>query len=464
MLTRRARALAISLALMAQPVAAEDWTQLGAEAAEVLTELIHIDTQNPPGGEIAAAEVLARRLRADGIAAEVFESAPGRGNVHARLKGGGAARPIVLLSHLDVVPADPRGWRVAPFAGVREDGYVYGRGALDAKGVAAIQLLAVLALQRNGAPLARDVILLATADEETGGRAGAGWIAEHRPELVAGAEYLLTEGDHIHLRGGSRPVIQVAVAEKTPCWVRLTAHGESGHGSTPPAETAVTRLLGALDRLDRYRAPVRVSEPVERYFAALAALEPQGPRGKLAHVGSSLRDPSFLAEFTKNPLQNALVRNTITPTVLRAGIKTNVIPGEAAAELDCRLLPGEKPADFLVVLRRLVADDTIELETLLSFPASSSSTNSDLMTAVRDVVATEFGGAAVVPSVIPGFTDSHYFRELGIASYGFVPFILADDEAKTVHGTNERVSEENLRDGVRRLVGLLRALPSSAAR
>src|SRR5437879_3100234 len=305
-----------------------------------------------------------------------------------------------------------------------------------------------------------DVILLATADEETGGKAGAGWIVQHRPELLGNAEYLLTEGDHIHLAHGGRKVVQVAVAEKTPCWVKLIARGEGGHGSTPPAQTAVTRLIRALDKLRRYRTGVRLVRPVEEYFAALAPLEREPLRSKLAHLSEALEDPAFLAEFTRNPRQNALIRNTMTPTVLEGSPKTNVIPEDASAQLDCRLLPGERPAEFLALLREVIADETIRVETLLSFPASSSDSTSGLMAAIRKLAATDLGGAPVIPSVIPGFTDSHYFRDHGVASYGFVPFVLSEDDEKTVHGINERVSVENLRDGVRRLVALLRVLPT----
>jgi acetylornithine deacetylase/succinyl-diaminopimelate desuccinylase-like protein len=452
------------LAAVNAPAADVDWHRLGDETAEVLTDILRIDTQNPPGSETAAANALARKLAAEGIAAGVFESAPGRGNLHARLPGAGSARPIILLAHLDVVPADPRSWRLPPFAGVKEHGYVHGRGALDAKGVAAIELMTLIALKRSGQAIGRDVILLGTADEETGGKAGAGWIVQHRPDLLGNAEYLVTEGDHIHLRPGGRKVVQVAVAEKTPCWVKLTAHGDAGHGSVPPPQTAVTRLVRALDKLRRYRTAVRIVRPVEEYFASLAQLEKEPLRAKLAHLGDALQDPIFFAEFTRNPRQNALIRNTITPTVLEGSGKTNVIPDEASAQLDCRLLPGERPADFLALLREVIADDSIRVETLLSFPASSSDSDSGFMAALRRLAASEFPGAPVVPSVIPGFTDSHYFREHGVASYGFVPFVLAEEDEKTVHGVNERVSVENLRDGVRRLVALLRALQSDAPR
>jgi len=441
------------------PCAGPDWKQIGEETADLLADVIRVDTSNPPGNETPAANLLAHKLAAEGIAAEVFESAPGRGNLYARLAGQGGAHPVILLSHLDVVPADPTGWHVPPFGGVRDHGYVYGRGALDAKGVGAIQLAALIVLKRSAIPLARDVVLLATADEETGGRAGAGWVVEHRPELLADAEYLVTEGDHIHVRQGGRRVVQVAVAEKTPCWVQLTAHGPSGHGSTPPPDTAVTRLVRALGRIQGYQAPVHVVPAVEDYFAALAALE-QGPlRGQLSHLRQALEDAAFRDDFSRNARQNALIRNTITPTVLAGSQKTNVIPAEARAQLDCRLLPGEDPVRFLRLLREVIDDDSVEVEPLLSFPASSSDSNSGFMMAVSQLAHADLGDAPVVPSVIPGFTDSHYFRARGIASYGFVPFLLTDDDEKTVHGLNERVSVDNLRAGVRRLVALLRSLP-----
>jgi acetylornithine deacetylase/succinyl-diaminopimelate desuccinylase-like protein len=456
--------LATSLLASEPSACATDWRKLGAETTDVLADVLRIDTTNPPGGETAAANSLARKLESEGVHAEVFESAPGRGNLYARLAGNGNGRPLILLSHLDVVPADPQGWRHPPFAAKQEGGYLYGRGALDAKGVAVIQAMAVIALKRAGDPLERDVILLATADEETGGKAGAGWLVQHRPDVLGNAEFLITEGDHIHQRAGGRRVLQVAVGEKTPCWVRLTAHGQDGHGSTPPPETSVTRLVRALNKIRRFQTPIRLVPAVEQYFAALARLETEPLRSRLANLRDALNDPGFLTEFTRNPRQNALLRNTITPTVLSGSAKTNVIPAEASADLDCRLLPGENPLEFLALLHDLIGDDAVHIEPILSFPASSSDPDSLFMAAVRRLADADLGGIPVVPSVIPGFTDSHYFREQHIASYGFVPFVLSEDEEKTVHGTNERVSVDNLRAGVQRLVTLVRTLSVPAPR
>jgi acetylornithine deacetylase/succinyl-diaminopimelate desuccinylase-like protein len=454
-----AQALALLLTRSTASSAADlDWSRLGSESAELLASLVRVDTTNPPGNETPAAQLLAARLQADGITAEVIESSPGRGNLHARLPGRGSGRPVVLLSHLDVVPANPGDWSVPPFAGLRERGRVYGRGAIDAKGIATVQAMTLIALKRSGVVLDRDVILLATADEEAGGAAGAQWIVERRAALVAGAEFVLNEGDHIHERPGRLRLVQVAVAEKAPFWLKLSARGQTGHGSTPPDATAVTRLVRALDRIVEHATAVRVTPPVRDYFAALAPLEAPPLRARLADLADALGDRAFLADFTSNVRQNALVRNTVTPTVLAAGSRTNVIPAEATAQIDCRLLPDEDPAAFLAELRTVVDDPQVTIEPTLSFPTTSSPSDSALVTAIREMAAADLDGAAVVPSVIPGFTDSHWFRGLGIASYGFVPFVLREEDQRTVHGADEHVSDENLALGVRLMTSVLRRL------
>jgi acetylornithine deacetylase/succinyl-diaminopimelate desuccinylase-like protein len=456
------QALALVLAMKGAIHAADiDWTALGNETADLLASLIRIDTTNPPGNETPAAEVLRRKLADVGIDAKIIESAPGRGNLYARLAGAGTARPIVLLAHLDVVPAEAARWSVPPFGGDRRDGFVYGRGALDAKGVAAVQAMAVVALARSAEPLPRDVILLATAGEETGGQMGAGWLVDHRPDLVAGAEYLLTEGDHIHARA-SGTLVQIDVAEKTPYWIRLVAEGEAGHGSAPARGTAVTRLVRALGRVIAAPSPIIVTASVQDYFSALAPLEREPLRTRLAHLATSLRNPAFRTEFLANHRQSALVHNTVTPTVLDGSRATNVIPAEASANLDCRLLPGADPKTFATGLERAIGDPGVRIEPLLGFASTASPGDSGMVRAVRVMADADLHGAPVVPSVITGFTDSHWFRSLGIASYGFVPFVLDEQEQRTVHGTDERVSIENLTQGVRRLLLVLRALPATS--
>jgi len=437
-----------------------DWAAVEREATAFLQTYIRIDTANPPGNETAAAKFLAARFRQAGIAAKIFESAPGRGSVLARLRGRGELRPVVLLSHLDVVPARPAEWKTPPFSGTVRDGFIYGRGALDCKGPGTIDAMALLLLKRQRLPLKRDVIFLGTADEETGGKRGAGWmVAKHLVELGS-PELVLTEGGAIRVLADGSRVYEVAAAEKTPCWLKLETTGAPGHGSAPAADTAVTRLLRALERLRSYTPPIRVTPEVQAYYAGLAPLQQGERRTRYHDLRAALEDPDFRHTFLQNPHDAALVRNTITPTVLTGSTKTNVIPATASAELDCRLLPGEDQEEFIRTVKSTIGDPKVNIQVLLNFPAVASPADATFTTAVGELAARE--GAVVVPSVLTGFTDSHYFREHGIASYGFVPFELTEEEARREHGINERLSVRNLRDGTRRLIELLRLLDRAA--
>jgi acetylornithine deacetylase/succinyl-diaminopimelate desuccinylase-like protein len=438
-----------------------DFARVEQQAAEFLSTYIQIDTTNPPGNETAAARFLAQKFHDAGIAADVFEAAPGRGSVLARLRGDGGARPIILLNHLDVVPANASEWTAPPFAGTIRDGFVYGRGALDCKGVGTIDAMALLLLKQHGMRLKRDVIFLGTAAEETGGQQGAGWMVANHFDSFNDAEFVLNEGGNIHVPADGTPTYEVAVSEKTPCWLRLTATGDAGHGSAPPAHTAVTRLLDALDRVRQLPQPVRVTPEVQAYYAARAATESGPRRARYRDLRAALKDARFRTEFLSDRHDAALVRNTIAPTVLSASQKTNVIPRSASADVDCRLLPGENPDTFVRTITDAVADPMVNVEVVLNFPPSSSPTDTALYRSLRRLAQQE--STPVVPAVLTGFTDSHYFREKGIASYGFVPFALTEEEGGREHGIDERLSTANLRDGTRRLVELLQILDSEVS-
>jgi acetylornithine deacetylase/succinyl-diaminopimelate desuccinylase-like protein len=438
-----------------------DWADVEKQATEFLSAYIQIDTSNPPGNESAATRFLADRFHAAGIEAQQFEAAPGRGSVLARLRGAGGARPVILLNHLDVVPATPDGWDVPPFSGMVRDGYVYGRGALDCKGVGTIDALALLLMKRNGIGLKRDVIFLGTADEEAGGQLGAGWMVAHHFDQFRDAEFVLNEGGHIQILPNAARAYEVAVSEKTPCWLRLTTDGAAGHGSSPPPETAVTRLVRALDHIVAYQPEVRVLPEVAAYYAALAETGHDARQAHYKDLRGALMDAQLRAEFLGNPHDAALVRNTLTPTVLTGSQKTNVIPRTASAEVDCRLLPGQDPAAFVATVKDVIADPAVKVDVLLNFPPSSSSTDTALYAAIRALAGRD--AVPVVPSVLTGFTDSHYFRAQGITSYGFVPIVLSEGETRREHGVNERISTDNLRDGVRRLIDLLHVLDGQEA-
>ena len=443
----------------APPPKAIDWDKLTQEAAALLSQYIRLDTTNPPGNELAAARMLRERFLADGIPATVWEPAPGRGVVAARLRGASKhTKAVVLLSHMDVVPANPKQWKVPPFSGELKDGEIWGRGVIDDKGPGVIELMAMLAIKRAGILLSRDVVFVATGDEEEGGRNGAGWFVEHEKSVYSDAGYLLNEGGGIEQSPGGHRFYAVSVTEKTPMWLRLTAQGPSGHAAVPPNDTAVSHLVAALSRLIAYRAPIHVIDPVRDYFRSMAKLD-GGPR-ELSNLTLALRKPAFRREFLADPRDNAMVRDTVTPTVLDASQKTNVISPTAYAEVDCRLLPGEDPEEFVDRIRQVVNDDTIKIDVLLNFPAVSSPRRSILMNAIESV-AWQDGHAMVVPTMIAGFTDSHYFRAHGLISYGFIPVELTPAQEHGVHGVNERIEVKQLGNGLRHMVELLRFVGGS---
>jgi acetylornithine deacetylase/succinyl-diaminopimelate desuccinylase-like protein len=434
-------------------------------AARVLARAIRFDTTNPPGNERPLAEYLVGVLRGAGVEAKLVPtpstgSELGRAAVWARVPGRGGGRPVVLLSHLDVVPADPREWAVGPAEGVIGGGYVVGRGALDAKGIAVVHLLTLVELARRGVPLERDVILLAVPDEETGGASGSGWLMRERRELLRGAEYLLAEGGAVLPGQGSAPDLWgVAFSEKSPCWIELVARGRAGHGSSAPGDGAIPTLIGALDRVRQMEHAVRVTPEVARMFAALAPYASADDRGGLATLSEALRDdPAFRARFLGEPGRAALVRNTVEITVLEGGSSTNVVPAEARAELDARLLPGERCDVFAERVRQTLGSDDIELRVLLDFEALGSPLDTDLFRAIERVAARSTRPAVVVPRVIAGFNDAHYFRGLGVIAYGFVPRWLEPRDTRGIHGPNERISLQNLTRGVQVLVDILEEL------
>src|SRR5216684_1287221 len=442
------------LVTKAPPPKPIDYDKLTQEATDLLSRYIKINTTNPPGNELAAANILKEVFLANGIAATVWQSRPGRGIVGARLRGKGRhTKALILLSHIDVVPADPKGWNVPPFSGQVKDGVIWGRGALDDKGPGVIELMAMLAIKRAGILLDRDVLFVATGDEEEGGKNGAQWFVDHEGDIFSDADSLLNEGGGIRAQPDGRKTYMLSVSEKTPMWLKLTAQGAAGHASDPPATTAVTKLVQALQRLDEYKTPVRVIGPIEDYYRAMGEINHK-PK-QFLNLNSALKDPAYLKQFLADPSQNAHVRDTITPTVLSASNKTNVIPETAYAEVDCRLLPGSDPKNFLKDIKTVIADDSIKVDVILNFPPVSSPTRSPLMTAINKL-AERRDQARVVPMMIIGFTDSHYFRQKKIVSYGFIPIEISPAEGKGVHGVNEHIGVKELTDGIQRMVELLK--------
>jgi acetylornithine deacetylase/succinyl-diaminopimelate desuccinylase-like protein len=438
---------------------------LGDRVAATLSDAIRFVTVNPPGDEARLAEFFAAQLRAAGAEAEVIPTPPGastigRAAVLGRYAGQGDRAPIVLLSHLDVVPAEAESWEFEPFAGVIRDGYVYGRGAIDAKGAAVVHLAVITELARRGRVLDRDVIFLSVPEEETGGWYGAGYLLREHPKLLRDAGYLLTEGGGIRVPpGDGPPVWGVAITEKNPCWLRVTASGTPGHSSVPSRDASVPRLIAALERLQNMETNVEVIPEVATMFAALAPFAAPEDRAAFADLESALEDdPAFRSRFLSNLQYAALVRATLVPTVLEGGPRTNVIPATATAHVDARLLPGESCSAFATHIRSIITDPGISLETILSFPSRTSSADTPLFHAIERVAGAADPGAVVVPRVISGFTDAHYFRDRGLVAYGFVPRWRDAAEPWAVHGPDERISIENLERGVTTLIAILEEL------
>jgi acetylornithine deacetylase/succinyl-diaminopimelate desuccinylase-like protein len=429
-----------------------DWKALGDEATALLSQYIRINTTNPPGNEMAAARWLAAVLRRDGIDSRIFEPAPGKANLYARLPGDGSARPIILLNHMDVVLASPQYWTVDPFGGVVKDGYVWGRGALDMKGEAIAQLMTLLVLKRAHVQLKRDVIFLATADEEVGAGVGAGWIVEHQADLVRDAEFVLNEGGVTRAddRGGIE-FYGVGTTEKSPFWLDVTARGTAGHGSRPTPDNPVHRLVRALNRIADWQTPLTITPSVERSFRDLATVERDSTlRHWLRDIRAAVRDSAAVRAITADLTYNALLRNTISITGLKGSDKTNVIPPIATAAIDVRLLPEQDPSAFLAEITRIAGDTAVTIKPQgPNWPATESSTETEMFRAIEAVAHARHPNTLVTALMLPGFTDSHYFRRLGIASYGLGPFPLTQGESRGVHGNDERVSLDALRVGVR---------------
>jgi acetylornithine deacetylase/succinyl-diaminopimelate desuccinylase-like protein len=451
------RVTLVGLALSALPWTAHaqqaghpDFDALARETAERLTEYLRVRTVNPPGNETEGARWLQQVLAKEGIESEIFESSPGRGNLYARLRGTGARRPLILLSHIDVVPATPGAWKADPWSGEVRDGEIWGRGALDMKGQGVIELMTMIALKRRGVPLARDLILVANADEETGST-GAEWFAREKAGLIRDAEFLINEGGGNQMDDAGRVLYYgVAVTEKVPYWLRLTARGSPGHGSVPRPDNAAARLSRALGRIAVHETPLRVTPPAAQFFRDLSTRE-RDPRRRrwLADPAGAIRTRAGRAFFTSDLYFNALLRNTVSITGLKGSDKTNVIPPEASAELDVRLLPDVRPAEFLAELRAVIADSGIEITPLRpDREASTSPLSGALVEAIREAVDTMDPGALITTPMLAGYTDSYYYRALGIGAYGLDPFRTTVEEDRTVHGNDERVSLANLRFGV----------------
>lgn len=442
---------------------------LGRATLEHFAALVRFDTSNPPGNEREACLYIARILEREGVPFQTVEPSPGRINLVARLEGTKAKRPFLLNAHLDVVPAEREKWRHDPFGAVIEDGYLYGRGTLDMKQMAAMALGILVTLKREGTKPPRDLIAAFVADEEAGCGMGSAYLVARNPDWVD-AEFGLTEGGGFVLPILGKTFVTVCVAEKGVLWVRLHAFGKPGHASVPTPESATLRLVQTLGSLLNLPLPLTLTPPMRAFFATLGK-KGQSPWQARAFIRAMLRAkglehrllPLTLKKGPDSHALGAMLRNTVALTRLEAGVKENVIPSSARADLDCRLLPGETSGQFLETLKASIPKEHkehVRFEVLQDQGASASPAESPLYRAIGKTIEHYLPESGPIPFLTPGFTDAHHYRKLGMTMYGFIPMEASSgtEFVRLIHGHDERISLKNIDFGATVLMELTKRM------
>jgi acetylornithine deacetylase/succinyl-diaminopimelate desuccinylase-like protein len=449
-----ALALAASGATRAQALMAKpDLSKLGDEAQVWLSDLVRINSVNPPGNEAAIAKYISAIFQKEGISNEVIEMAPGRSIVIARLQAGPLPDPsnaLLLVAHQDTVGVDAPRWTVDPFAAIVRDGYMYGRGSIDDKAMLAANIATMVELKRTGARLARDVIFLATDDEEQGGSASIKVTIQKYWEKIACA-YSLNEGGRVMVKDGKVQYVGIQASEKVAYNVTVTATGSSGHGSLPKPDNAVIHLAAAVEKLGTYQVPAQPSTITLRYFEQLAKIE-DDEIGKwmraLEQPGRADLAVKHLAD--ESPMWNSMLRDTIAPTMLQAGVRVNVVPSQASANLNIRMLPGHSIEELMGQFVKIVNDPQIKFQ--LAPDSGENAPPSDLTTplfrTIERVTPQDFPGAVTVPILGTGATDSASLRLHKVQAYGLEPFPLIENDGSRVHADDERIPIESFHKGV----------------
>ena len=428
------------------------------EITHFLSDLIRINTTNPPGNETQAANYIAQYLAKEGFKTEIIESAPGRGNVITRLKGTGEKPNLLLLSHLDVVAANPNEWTIDPFGGIIKDNYVYGRGAIDMKSMTAIEVLVMKLLKKNNAKLKGDVVLAATADEEKGGEEGAGYLLEHHREKIC-CPYVLNEGGGLATPTKKGNVFTVQTAEKGILWLKIKAKGVPGHGSTPnTADNAIVRMNKVINNLGNYQPETIYVPTLKQFLAEIAKHNPELNETFSRLLANPKQSEKILDELAKKDRALAeeirpRTKMTITPTMIQGGVKENIIPSDCEAVFDCRILPGQSVTKTIDLIKDLLKDvgmEKLTFEIIQAHDGSESTIETPLYNAITQVLREFEPGCGVTPTLTTGGTDSRFFRENGSICYGFQPMIPDepnDQLNKRMHGIDERITIENLVNG-----------------
>jgi acetylornithine deacetylase/succinyl-diaminopimelate desuccinylase-like protein len=448
-------AAALSVNLLAQSGSNIDWASVERETMEHFQAVLRIDTSDPPGNERPAAEYVRQVLDREGIATKVFELEPNRVNVVARLKGNGSKRPLLLMGHTDVVNVDPAKWTFPPFSAIRNGGYVYGRGTVDDKDSVTAGLMTLLLLKRSAVPLARDVIFLAEAGEEGTTRVGIQFmVQQHFAEIDA--EYCLAEGGSVLRQGGRVQYASVQTAEKIPRAIQLMATGVAGHGSVPLETNSILKLSQAIARVATWKPPIQLNDTTRAYFTRMAAISPAAEAARYkAVIGTDMKAAQDAVDYfaKSDPRLASMVRSSISPTVVQGGYRVNVIPSEARATLDVRLLSGQDPDTFLAEVRKVVNDAAVSVDWIKRDvrPATPSARLDSEVFKILESAFARLYDTAVLPTMSTGATDMAYLREKGIQCYGIGPGVDEEDGPKGfgAHSDQERILEAELHRFVR---------------
>jgi len=446
---RKAAALALLLILnsaAAQPSYLVDWDAVGQEAIDHLVELVKIRSVNPPGNETEVAEYVKAVLAAEGIESELYALDPARANLVARRKGNGNKQPILIMGHTDVVGVQPEKWDADPFSGLRRDGYIYGRGTLDDKDNVAAGMMVMILLERVGVELDRDVIFLAESGEEGTPDVGINFMVEKHWDVIA-AEYCIAEGGQGVIRDGKVHTFGVETTEKMPRRVTLVARGTPGHGSVPRLDNAVMLLANAVAKAAAWQTEMRLNETTETYFRRMAAIAPADEAMLYENVANPEMTDAIQQKFLETfPYHYSILRTSVVPTVIDAGFRRNVIPSEASAILDIRMLPDEDVEGFYEDLAAVIDDPRVEIvpEPIYRPAAPPSEIDNEMFQTLERVAVAMYPEATVLPIMSTGATDMAQMRAKGVQSYGIGPARTIDEinSGYGAHGDNERVAED----------------------
>jgi acetylornithine deacetylase/succinyl-diaminopimelate desuccinylase-like protein len=413
-----------------------------------LQRFVQIDTSNPPGNETKGAAFLKTLLDREGIASEIVERVPDRGNLIARLKGSGKKKPILLMGHIDVVGVEREKWTVDPFAGVIQGDYLYGRGVSDDKGMTATCLEILCLLKRAGVALDRDVIFLAEAGEESSTSVGMNFVVQQHWEKIA-CEFALNEGGGFRIENGEVKFLSVSPTEKVPRTILLRAKGTSGHGSKPRLDNAIVHLAIAVAKFGQWQPPMRLNDTTREYFKRLAEISSPEKAFQYAHIEDPAQSAKIQEQFRASDItRNSMLRTSISPNIIKGGFRSNVIPGDSEATLDVRALPDEDMEAFLSTLRALIDDPAVEVIPQWGEDARPgtppSRLDSEMFRALERGQKKMFPKAITLPTMLTGATDSAQLRAKGVQAYG-IGSLATEEDANRIHGNDERLSISGLR-------------------